>query len=77
MRPPAGGAKGRGYWLLMNVAEREPFPVVSGDYTDTFVKTADGWRITTRGSVRGGIRGSAIRGGGYWTAALSPARRRS
>ena len=51
--PTAEGARGRGYWLLMNVAEREPVPVFSGYYTDTFVKTADGWRIKTRGSVRG------------------------
>lgn len=51
--PTADGARGRGYWMLMNVAEREPVPVFSGYYEDTFVKTADGWRIKTRGSVRG------------------------
>ena len=51
--PTAEGAKGRGYWMLMNVAERQPTPVFSGYYVDTFVKTADGWRIKTRGSVRG------------------------
>ena len=51
--PTADGAKGRGYWMLMNVADREPKPVFSGYYEDTFVKTADGWRIQTRGSVRG------------------------
>ena len=51
--PTADGARGRGYWMLMNVAEREPVPIFSGYYTDTFVKTADGWRIKTRGSVRG------------------------
>lgn len=51
--PTADGAKGRGYWMLMNVAEREPVPVFSGYYEDTYVKTADGWRIKTRGSVRG------------------------
>ena len=51
--PTAEGAKGRGYWTLMNVAERQPTPVFSGYYVDTYVKTADGWRIKTRGSVRG------------------------
>ena len=51
--PTAEGAQGRGYWMLMNVSEREPAPVFSGYYTDTFVRTADGWRIKTRGSVRG------------------------
>lgn len=51
--PTAEGARGRGYWMLMNVAEREPQPVFSGYYVDTFVKTADGWRIQTRRSVRG------------------------
>ena len=51
--PTADGARGRGYWLLLNVAERVPAPVFSGYYEDTFVKTADGWRIKTRGSVRG------------------------
>ena len=51
--PTAEGAKGRGYWILMNVEQREPSLVYSGYYEDTFAKTADGWRIKTRGSVRG------------------------
>ena len=51
--PTADGAKGRGYWFLMNVEQREPSLVFSGYYEDTFTKTADGWRIKTRGSVRG------------------------
>ena len=51
--PTSEGAKGRGYWILMNVEQREPSPMFSGYYEDTFVKTAKGWRIKTRGSVRG------------------------
>lgn len=50
--PTPEGAKGRGYWMLFNVEQRPPAPVVTGYYNDTFVKTADGWRIKTRGSVR-------------------------
>ena len=51
--PTSEGAKGRGYWILMNVEQREPAPMFSGYYEDTFIKTAKGWRIKTRGSVRG------------------------
>ncbi len=51
--PTAEGARGRAYWLLLNVEQREPTPVFSGYYEDTFVETADGWRIKTRSSVRG------------------------
>ena len=50
--PTADGAQGRGYWILFNVEQQPPQPLMSGYYTDTFVKTADGWRIKTRGSVR-------------------------
>ena len=50
--PTADGAKGRGYWILFNVEQQPPQPMMTGYYTDTFVKTADGWRIQTRGSVR-------------------------
>ncbi len=51
--PTADGARGRAYWLLINVAQREPAPVFSGYYEDTFVETTAGWRIATRRSVRG------------------------
>ena len=51
--PTSEGAKGRGYWILMNVEQREPSPIFSGYYEDTFIKTANGWRIKTRGSMRG------------------------
>ena len=42
------GAKGRAYWLLNDVTGPEPRTVASGYYDDTFVKTADGWKIQTR-----------------------------
>jgi ketosteroid isomerase-like protein len=48
-----GGAKGRGYWVLLDTSQTPPRPVMSGHYFDTFVRTAQGWRIKTRGSVRG------------------------
>ena len=50
--PTADGAKGRGYWILFNVEQQPPTPLMTGYYTDTFVKTASGWKIKTRGSVR-------------------------
>lgn len=58
IEPTADGAKGRGYWMLMNVEQRQPTPVFSGYYEDTYVKTADGWRIRTRRSVRGWAQAS-------------------
>ncbi len=42
------GAKGRAYWVLNDVTGPEPRTVASGYYDDTFVKTADGWKIQTR-----------------------------
>ena len=42
------GAKGRAYWVLNDVTGPEPRAVASGYYDDTFVKTADGWKIRTR-----------------------------
>ena len=51
--PTTDGAKGRGYWFLFNVEKPQPVPMVTGYYNDTFVKTSQGWKIKTRGSVRG------------------------
>tara|TARA_B100001123_G_scaffold331033_2_gene373179 strand:+ start:154 stop:651 length:498 start_codon:yes stop_codon:yes gene_type:complete len=51
--PTADGAKGRGYWMLFNVEQQPPQPLMTGYYEDTFTKTSQGWRIKTRGSVRG------------------------
>ena len=46
--PTADGAKGRAYWLVMDVSSTPPTPSVSGYYDDTFVKTSGGWKIQTR-----------------------------
>jgi ketosteroid isomerase-like protein len=48
-----GGAKGRGYWTLFDTSSAPPKPVISGHYFDTFTRTPQGWRIKTRGSMRG------------------------
>ena len=47
------GAKGRGYWYVINVLAQPPVFMGTGHYNDTFVKTSDGWKIKTRTSVRG------------------------
>jgi uncharacterized protein (TIGR02246 family) len=49
----ADGAKGRGYWTVMNVMAQPPVVSSVGYYNDTFVKSADGWRIKSRTSTRG------------------------
>ena len=46
--PTAEGAKGLNYFLLMDVSGKEPRIYASGLHDDTFVKTANGWRIKTR-----------------------------
>ena len=46
--PTAGGAKGRAYWLVMDVSNRPPTTVASGYYDDVFTKTANGWKIQSR-----------------------------
>ena len=46
--PTADGAKGRIYWVLMDVSGKEPRIYASGYSDDTFVKTSGGWRIRTR-----------------------------
>ena len=51
--PTPEGAKGRGYWYVVNVLAQPPVFMGTGHYNDTFVKTADGWRIKSRTSVRG------------------------
>ena len=47
------GAKGRGYWIVIDTSQNPPTIMGHGHYFDTFVKTADGWKIKTRGSMRG------------------------
>jgi hypothetical protein len=51
--PTAEGAKGRSYWSTMNVMAKPPSIEGVGQYNDTFVRTAEGWRIKSRTSVRG------------------------
>ena len=46
--PSPEGAKGRVYWLLVDVSSGQPEHVGSGYYDDTYVKTSDGWRIKSR-----------------------------
>ena len=46
--PTAEGAKGRSYWVLMDVSGKEPRLYASGYSDDTYVKTPDGWRIKMR-----------------------------
>jgi len=48
LTPTPEGAKGRNYWLLMDVSGKEPRIYASGYSDDTFVKTASGWRIKVR-----------------------------
>jgi hypothetical protein len=48
-----GGAKGRTYWMVIDVNEAPPRIMAAGYYFDTFKRTPDGWRIATRGSQRG------------------------
>ena len=47
------GAKGRGYWIVLDTSEPQPKILVHGHYIDTFARTSEGWRIKTRGSMRG------------------------
>lgn len=46
--PTADGAMGRTYWLLVDVSGGQPNHVSSGYYDDEYVKTPDGWRISSR-----------------------------
>ena len=46
--PTPGGAKGRAYYLLVDVSSGTPVVQGSGYYDDLYVKTADGWRIKER-----------------------------
>ena len=46
--PTADGAKGRAYYILLDVTTRPPTIRLSGVYEDEFVRTPDGWRIKHR-----------------------------
>ena len=43
-----GTAKGRNYWLELDVEEDDATLVSTGYYDDIYVKTPDGWRIKQR-----------------------------
>ena len=46
--PTADGAKGRAYYVLLDVTSRPPTMTASGYYEDEFVRTSAGWRIKHR-----------------------------
>ncbi len=46
--PTAEGAKGRAYYILLDVTSRPPTMIASGYYEDEFIRTSDGWRIKHR-----------------------------
>lgn len=46
--PTPAGARGRAYWIMLDVSSAVPTEVASGHYDDEFVKTPDGWRIKVR-----------------------------
>src|SRR5262245_12280123 len=47
------GAKGRVYWYTIRVIGGQPTIQGVGQYNDTYVRTADGWKMKSRTSVRG------------------------
>jgi len=49
---PDGAAKGRAYWLQLDVGAKQPVVQASGYFDDLFVKTSDGWKFKRHG-VRG------------------------
>jgi len=51
--PTTDGAKARAYWMVIDVLAHPPAIAGHAYWDDTFVKTADGWRIKTRTSQRG------------------------
>jgi len=48
--PSAEGANGKVLLMLLDVGVQPPAIVMTGQYTDTLVKTAAGWRFKTRQS---------------------------
>lgn len=46
--PSADGATGTVYLMLVDVSTKPLTVVTTGTYTDTLVKTAEGWRFKTR-----------------------------
>ena len=48
LTPTADGAKGRAYYVLLDVTTRPSTVTATGYYDDEFVRTSDGWRIKRR-----------------------------
>ena len=46
--PSAEGASGKVLLMLLDVGTKPPSIVITGQYTDVLVKTANGWRFKTR-----------------------------
>ncbi len=46
--PTAEGASGSVYLMLLDVSQRPPVIASTAKYSDTLVKTPDGWRFKTR-----------------------------
>ncbi len=46
--PTPDGAKGRAYYILLDVTSRPSAITFTGYYDDEFVRTPDGWRIKRR-----------------------------
>ena len=49
--PTPGGAKGRLYYLGVNVSSGRPVVGGSGHYEDLYVETSEGWRIKERRAI--------------------------
>ena len=54
IRPTADGASGQVYLVLVDFANKPATIATSATYADELVKTAQGWRFTTR-SVKGDV----------------------
>jgi hypothetical protein len=52
IRPTAEGAQASNYFMILDVSVTPPAVASTGRNVDTFVKTADGWRFTTRKTYR-------------------------
>jgi hypothetical protein len=46
---PDGAAKGRAYWLQLDVGAKQPVVQASGYFDDLFVKTPAGWKFKRHG----------------------------
>lgn len=51
LTPAADGVKGQAYYFLVDASSREFNLIQGGQYDDTIVKTARGWRFKTRQTI--------------------------